>query len=65
MLSWEALVPSRDGLFVVVKNLGMSSGLKCRSAKMPAGFICLGELTMSVGNGRLNIVGTIKNIIIC
>ena len=39
---------------------GMSSGLIGRSAKIPAGFMIFGELTMALGNGRLNIIGAIK-----
>ena len=43
-------------MFVVIAILGMDYGLIGRGAKMSAGFMIFGELTMALGHGRLNSV---------
>ena len=51
---------SRVGLFFIVEISGMYSGLTGRSAKISAGFMILGELTMELGQKILNSVGAIE-----
>ena len=60
MLSWKAFILAQVGLFFMVAILGMSFGLKVRSAKISAGFMLFFKLTMALGHRRLNIVCDIK-----
>ena len=57
MLSCKCLILAQVWFFVLVAIWGMTSGLMGRSAKISSRFVILGELTMALGNGRLNSVG--------